>query len=81
MAPIHDVIEGLKILSHTAFVPLGLTNKGETDRTRAHVEAYIGIIRGPRATPAKDEIEQLEELGWHFDEDHECWSRYCWIRN
>jgi hypothetical protein len=77
MASIADVVEGLEILAKTAKLPEGLREKGETDRRQSLLGgANHDIIYGPDADPSDEDKTRLEELGWHFDEDSDCWSRF-----
>lgn len=77
MASIAEVVEGLEILAKTASVPIGLAEQGETDRRTAHIGgANHDIIWGPNAEPSEEDQARLEELGWHFDEESNCWSRF-----
>jgi len=77
MASIKDVIEGLEILAKTAEVPIFLAEQGLTDRRLAHLGgAGLGIIWGPEAEPSEEDKARLDELGWHFDNESRCWSRF-----
>lgn len=77
MASIAQVVEGLEILAKTASVPRGLAEKGETDRRTAHIGgANHDIIWGPDADPSDEDKARLEELGWHFDQESDCWARF-----
>ena len=77
MASIAEVVEGLEILAKTASVPLGLAEKGENDRRTAHFGgADHDVIWGPDADPSDEDKARLEQLGWHFDEELDCWSRF-----
>ena len=77
MASIAEVVEGLEILAKTASVPLGLAEKGENDRRTAHLGgADHDVIWGPDADPSDEDKTRLEQLGWHFDEELDCWSRF-----
>lgn len=78
MASIKSIVEGLGILAKTAEVPAGLAEDGETDRRTAHIGgADHDIIWGPEADPSADDIERLEELGWHFSSECQVWSLFC----
>ena len=77
MASIREVIEGLQILAKTAEIPAGLRDEGETDGMTGFVEAGHDIIWGPTADPTSDDIMRLKELGWHFDDESDCWARFC----
>lgn len=77
MASIAEVVEGLEILAKTATVPVGLAEKGETDiRTAQLAGADHDIIWGPDADPSEEDKKRLDELGWHFDDEAECWARF-----
>jgi hypothetical protein len=77
MASIAEVVEGLEILAKTASVPLGLAEKGENDRRTAHLGgADHDVIWGPDADPSDEDKTRLEQLGWHFDEELDCWSLF-----
>lgn len=80
MASIAELVEGLEILSKTAKIPKGLAEKGETDRRTAQVGgADHDIVYGPEleTEPSAEDIERLEELGWHqSSEADDCWSRF-----
>ena len=74
MASIAEVVEGLEILAKTAIIPAGLVEKGETDRRTAHLGgADHDIIYGPDANPDESDCGRLDELGWHFDDEIDCW--------
>jgi hypothetical protein len=77
MASIKDVIEGLEILAKTAAVPVSLAEQGSTDRRLAHLGgASHDVIWGPDADPSEDDEARLDELGWHFDSELDCWARF-----
>jgi hypothetical protein len=77
MASIKDVIEGLEILAKTAAVPAWLAEQGSTDRRQAHlIGADRDVIRGPEADPSEEDKTRLDELGWFFDDESDCWSRF-----
>ena len=77
MASIREVVEGLEILAKTAAVPVYLAEQGETDKREAQVGgADHDIIWGPDANPSDEDKERLDELGWHFDEELDCWARF-----
>lgn len=77
MASIKEVVKGLEILAKTAEVPPGLAERGETDRREAMLGgADNGIIYGPEADPSDEDKARLDELGWHFDDEVECWARF-----
>ena len=77
MASVKEVVEGLEILAKTASVPAGLAEQGETDTRTAQLNgAGHDIICGPDADPSAEDTERLEELGWHFSSELECWSRF-----
>ncbi len=77
MASIKDVIEGLEILAKTAAVPVFLAEQGSTDRRQAHLGgAYDDIILGPEADPSEEDKARLDEIGWYFDDDSDCWARF-----
>jgi hypothetical protein len=77
MASIKDVIEGLQILAKTAAVPIFLAEHGSTDRRQAHLGgASHDVIWGPEANPSEEDKTRLDELGWHFDNESGCWSRF-----
>lgn len=77
MASVAEVIEGLEILAKTASVPKGLAEKGETDtRTALLGGAEHDIIWGPEADPSDEDKKRLDELGWHFDSESDCWARF-----
>lgn len=77
MASIAEVVEGLEILAKTASVPAGLAEQGETDTRTAHVGgAEHDILYGPEADPSAEDVERLEELGWHRDSEVSCWARF-----
>lgn len=77
MASIAEVVEGLEILAKTAIIPKGLKEKGETDRRTSHLGgANHDIIWGPDADPTDEDKARLVEIGWHFDEESDCWSRF-----
>ena len=77
MASIAEVVEGLEILAKTANVPRGLAEKGETDKKTAHIGgASHDIIWGPESNPSPEDIERLDELGWHFCSENDVWSRF-----
>ena len=77
MASIREVVEGLEILAKTAEVPVYLAEQGETDRRESQVGgADHDIIWGPEADPSEEDQERLDELGWHFDDEADCWARF-----
>ena len=77
MASVAEVVEGLEILAKTASVPAGLAEQGETDTRTAHLNgAGHDIICGPDADPSDEDKKRLDELGWHFDEECDSWSRF-----
>jgi len=77
MASIKDVIEGLEILAKTAEVPIFLAEQGSTDRREAHLGgASEDVIWGPKADPSEEGKARLEKLGWLFDDESGCWSRF-----
>ena len=77
MASIREVVEGLEILAKTAEVPAYLAEQGQTDRREADLGgADHDIIWGPDADPSDEDKERLDELGWHFDDELDCWARY-----
>lgn len=77
MASVAEVVEGLEILAKTASVPRGLAENGETDTRTAHLGgANHDIIWGPEADPSDEDKKRLDELGWHFDSESDCWSRF-----
>lgn len=77
MASIAEVVEGLEILSKTANVPRGLAEDGVTDRRTAHLGgAEHDILLGPQADPCVEDRNRLDELGWHYDSEFECWARF-----
>lgn len=77
MASIKEVVEGLEILAKTAEVPAGLAEQGETDRRKAMLGgADHDIIYGPEADPSEEDRARLDELGWHFDDEWDCWARF-----
>ena len=77
MASVAEVVEGLEILAKTANVPPCRAERGETDtRTALLNGAGHDIICGPDADPSEDDKRRLEELGWHFDEEYDSWSRF-----
>jgi len=77
MASIREVVEGLEILAKTAEVPAGLAEQGHTDRREADLGgAEHDIIFGPEADPSEEDKERLDELGWHFDDEADCWARF-----
>jgi hypothetical protein len=77
MASVKDVIEGLEILAKTAEVPIGLAEQGSTDRRQAHlIGASHDVIWGPDADPSEEDKDRLEELGWFFDDESDCWARF-----
>lgn len=78
MASIKSIVEGLEILAKTAEVPAGLAEDGETDRRTAHIGgAEHDIIFGPEADPSAEDVERLEELGWHWSAEYDAWSLFC----
>jgi hypothetical protein len=77
MASIKDVIEGLEILAKTATVPVFLAEQGSTDRREAHlIGADRGIVYGPESDPSQEDKTKLDELGWFFDDESDCWARF-----
>ena len=77
MASVAQVVEGLEILAKTASVPIRLAEKGETDTRTAHLGgADHDILWGPEEDPSDEDKKRLDELGWHFDSESECWSRF-----
>lgn len=77
MASIREVVEGLEILAKTATVPVYLAEQGQTDRREAQLGgADRDIIWGPDADPSEEDKERLGELGWHFDDELDCWTRF-----
>ena len=77
MASIKEVVEGLEILAKTAEVPVCLAEQGQTDRREADLGgADHDIIYGPDADPSEEDKERLDELGWHFDDEADCWARF-----
>ena len=77
MASIAEVIEGLEILAKTAVIPRGLADKGETDRRTAQLGgADHDIIWGPDADPSEEDQERLQEIGWFYSVEYDCWSRF-----
>ena len=77
MASIREVVEGLEILAKTAEVPVYLAEQGQTDRREASLGgAGRDIIYGPEADPSDEDKERLDELGWHFDDEADCWARF-----
>jgi hypothetical protein len=77
MASIKDVVEGLEILAKTAKVPVFLAEQGSSDRRLAHLGgASHDVIWGPEADPSEEDEARLDELGWHFNNESDCWSRF-----
>ena len=77
MASVAQVVEGLEILAKTASVPAGLAESGETDTRTAHIGgAEHDILFGPEADPSVEDRNRLEELGWHYDSEVDCWARF-----
>ena len=77
MASIKDIIEGLQILAKTAEIPLGLAEQGVTDGRQSHLGgADHDIIWGPKTDPNEQDKARLNELGWHFDYEADCWARF-----
>jgi hypothetical protein len=77
MASIKNVIEGLEILAKTAAVPVFLAEQGSTDRREVHLGgADHDGIWGPKADPSEEDKARLKELGWRFDNESGCWSRF-----
>ena len=77
MASIKEVVEGLEILAKTAEAPVCLAEQGQTDRREADLGgADHDIIWGPDADPSDEDKERLDELGWHFDDEADCWARF-----
>ncbi len=77
MASIKDVIEGLEILAKTATVPVFLAEQGSTDRRQAHLGgASDNVLWGPQADPSDEDKARLDELGWFFDDESDCWARF-----
>ena len=77
MVSVANVVEGLEILARTASVPKGLAENGETDtRTAELVGAGYDVIWGPEADPSDADKQRLEELGWVFLNQPNCWSLF-----
>ena len=77
MVSIREVVEGLEILAKTAEVPAYLAEQGQTDRREASLGgAGRDIIWGPDADPSEEDKERLDELGWYFDGDADCWALF-----
>ena len=77
MTTVAQVVEGLEILAKTASVPAGLAESGETDTRTAHIGgAEHDILFGPEADPSVEDCNRLEELGWHYDSEVDCWARF-----
>lgn len=76
MATIAEIVEGLQILAKTAKIPEGLAEKGVSDGMQAFVETDHEILLGPHASPSKEDVRKLIELGWFYSDERECWVRY-----
>ena len=77
MASIKEVVEGLEILAKTAVVPVYLAEQGQADSWEAELGgADHDIIWGPDADPSEEDRARLDELGWHFDDESDCWARF-----
>lgn len=71
MATAHEIIEGLKILAQYQ-IPGGLE---ELDVCAEHDIICCGPnIKWAHIT--QEDREKLEELGWHFDDEADSWSRF-----
>ena len=75
MTAVNEVIEGLQILVKTAKVPPGLAQTGVEDKGTANLcGAGHDIIYGPMSNPDEEDARRLEELGWFYDFDLQCWA-------
>jgi len=77
MASVKQLVDGLEILAKTASVPAGLAEQGVTDVREAEINgASHDVVCGPDADPDESQVVRLEELGWHFDDEYDCWSLF-----
>jgi hypothetical protein len=67
VASFNDVIEGLKILA-----------KYEEKGLEAQIAgAGYDFLGGSDAEVTDDaDVRRLEELGWHWDDESDCWGRF-----
>ena len=75
MASIRDVIAGLEVLAAHA-KPMG----GGAEGRDVHIggaghDVLCGPTLGKELTPVSKKI--LEEAGWHWDDEYDCWCRFC----
>lgn len=71
MATAHQLIEGMKVLAQYQ-IPGGLEGL-EVDAQ--HDIIYCGPnIKWKHIT--EEDKKKLEELGWHLDEQLQCWARF-----
>lgn len=64
MADAKKIVEGLNILM----------KHGAVEVDAQHDELFAGP--GLDGELTKDEQKQLEDLGWHFDKELDCWSHF-----
>lgn len=64
MATAKAVVEGLTILM----------KHGAVNVDAQHDELFAGP--GIDGELSEDEKKRLEELGWHFDEEFDCWAKF-----
>lgn len=66
MANVNDIIEGLTILA-----------KHDPHGLDANVAADHDIIFGPgKKDVPEDDRKRLEQLGWFWDKEYDCWAMY-----
>ena len=65
MATCQQLIEGLTILEKYG---------GDDDCAAEHDIIYAGST--PADKMSKEDAKRLDELGWHWDDEFDCWARF-----
>ena len=75
MASIRQIVEGLEILAESA---LPMKGSGDTGKDVQIGGAEHDVIFGPEIGHLKEgQVKRLLQLGWHFDDECQCWARFC----
>lgn len=53
----------------------GLVIMNKYDGVEISAEHDI-IYAGPDEDMSKEDVKELEQLGWFFDEEYECWAHF-----